>query len=296
MLEKKDIKICFFGTGPLAESALMTLIDGGCTPKLLITKPDSKQGKSKDLLPPNIVHIAKLYNINIFQPSSLKKISEEEFNNLVESDFDISIVASYGNIIPVKILDIPAFGTINIHPSLLPKYRGPTPIESALLNNEEVLGISIMFLDEQVDHGPLLIQKEFSDFKEFPDYTVEQFERLAGDKGAQILLEEVLMELMIGGIQALEQDESEATYTRKLTKEDGLVDLEIDSIEKTFSIYRACTPWPSCYFMCLHNDKKLRVKISKMSVGNDGTIDIEKVIPEGKREMDYQSFKRSYIK
>jgi methionyl-tRNA formyltransferase len=295
MKELKNVKLGFLGTGPLAEEALLTLVESGITPKIVITKPDSKVGRKQTLLPPNIVHIAKLYNIEVLQPASLKTLSDDFVEKLESLDLDIFLVASYGNIVPDSILEIPAFGTLNIHPSLLPKYRGPTPIESALLDGEQTLGISIMFLDDKVDHGPILAQESLNIFSDHPDETVEFFEKYSGSYGVKLLVDKVLLPFLEGHITAEEQDHSLATFTKKLTKEDGKVDLNYDSLEKILTVYRACTPWPGCYFVHSHNGKDMRVKISKMSiVGN--TIQIDTVIPEGKNEMTFQSFKNGYIK
>lgn len=291
MKELNELNIVLYGTGPLAESLLVTLVEGGVTPKLLVTKPDSKVGRAQTLQAPNIKHLADMYRIPVVQPKTLKEGSPDE---LREGDFDLGIVASYGMILPDHVLEIPSLGTINVHPSLLPLYRGPTPIESALLNNEKNLSISIMFLDDQVDHGPILLQKSYPDFEDLPDGTSEIFEKLSGVRGGVMLLSEVLLPFTRGVLTAEEQDHSKATFTKKFTKETGLVSLT-DDIEKMHSVFRACTPWPGCYFVHNHKGKDIRVKVTEM-LTESGVTSIKKVLPEGKKEMDFESFKHGYLK
>jgi methionyl-tRNA formyltransferase len=291
MIDLKSKKFVFFGTGTLAEHALQTMLEEGFIPELVVTKPDSKIGREQKLSSPAILHLAKINGVKTYQPESLKNLPPD--SPLLSHEYDLFIVASYGKIIPDTVLDIPSLGTLNIHPSLLPKHRGPTPIESALLQNEKTLGISIIFLDEQVDHGPVLIQREYADFETFPDGTTDFFEGRAGVRGAELLIE-VLPDYISGSIQVAEQNHSEATFTKKFTKETGLVDVSWP-MQKILNVYRACTPWPGCFFIHKHKDKDLRVKITKMSIlGTD--IIIDSVVPEGKREMSYESFKNGYLK
>jgi methionyl-tRNA formyltransferase len=287
-----DLKIAFFGTGPLAESALITLTALGIKPLLLVTKKDMPVGRSQEITPPLIKKIAEELGITVTQPASLKNL--EENSPLLTEDFDLFIVASYGNIIPGKILDIPLFGTLNIHPSYLPQYRGPTPLETALIEGDKDMGITIMVLDELVDHGPILTQKHFDYFSLMKDATILDFEKLAGTVGAEMLASS-LEAFITGGISVVEQNHENATFTKKLDKETGLVNLEKDSLEKVYHLWRACTPWPSVYFFFEHKDKKIRVKITEMKNDEEG-IRISKVIPEGKKEMSYESFLNGYKK
>jgi methionyl-tRNA formyltransferase len=151
-----------------------------------------------------------------------------------------------------------------------------------------------MFLDDQIDHGPILLQNSYPDFAELPDATSEIFEKLAGVRGGVMLLSEVLLPFTRGTLTAEEQDHTKATFTKKFTKETGLVSLD-DDIKKIHSVFRACSPWPGCYFIHNHKGKELRVKITEMATEEGNTL-IKKVVPEGKSEMDFESFKNGYIK
>ena len=154
----KNVTYAFFGTGALAESVLSALVQAGYLPSLVITKPDSLQGRHMQLTAPHIKTWATMKGIEVFQPETLKDLALD--SPLHTQKFDVFIVASYGKIIPDAILSIPTHGALNVHPSLLPKYRGPSPIESVLLDGDMTTGVSIMKLDEQMDHGPILAKEK----------------------------------------------------------------------------------------------------------------------------------------
>ena len=140
----EKIRYAFFGTGPLAESVLASLAREGYMPSLLVTKPDAPQGRHMTVTPPHIKTWATMNDIPVFQPESLKDLPSD--SPLHAEPFDVFIVASYGKIIPEAILNLPKKGVLNVHPSLLPQYRGPSPIESALLDGVMTTGVSIMKL------------------------------------------------------------------------------------------------------------------------------------------------------
>ena len=151
----QDLKYIFYGTGPLAESALYSLYHTGLIPVAIVTKPDALVGRHQTLTEPMIKVWAKSKNIKVLQPESLKGENNILNTFLKDNPIDIAIVASYGKIIPEYILDIPGHGTLNIHPSTLPLYRGPSPIESQLLAGANSIGLSIMALDAGMDSGPV---------------------------------------------------------------------------------------------------------------------------------------------
>jgi methionyl-tRNA formyltransferase len=202
---------------------------------------------------------------------------------------EVFIVASYGKIIPNSIILIPTKKVLNIHPSLLPKYRGPSPLPTAILDDEKKTGITIMRIDEQMDHGPVIAQKEVA-ISEWPTY--EQFEEMMAREGAKILAE-ILPAWVAEQIDEKEQDHSKATYTKKFTKEDGLIDLSSADQYSNFRKIQAFHEWPQAYFFVDHAGKQIRVKVTEAEF-KDGKLEIKKVIPEGKKEMTYEEFRQGY--
>jgi methionyl-tRNA formyltransferase len=283
----------FFGTGALAESVLASLVKAGYVPKLVVTKPDSPQGRHLQLTEPYIKTWAKMKGIDVFQPESLKDVSEN--SPLHTTSFDVFIVASYGKIIPEVILNLPKHGVLNVHPSLLPKYRGPSPIESALLDGILTTGVSVMKLDKEMDHGPVLIQNAFMIN---PQSNAGTLEVECGILGGELLVS-VLPHYIEGTLLPKEQDHTQVTVCKKITKDLGLVHLgdDIDIVRRKF---RALTPWPGLYFFIEHAGKPFRVKINEIELLEE--IESRKlseyilsVTPEGKKHMDFESFKRGYM-
>src|SRR3989338_8882184 len=143
----------FFGTSEFAVKILGRLIESGYVPSLVITTPDKPKGRKMIMTPPPIKVFAQSHNLKIAQPASLLTY------NLQPTIYNLFIVASYGKIIPKSILDIPKFGTLNVHPSLLPKFRAPSPIQAFILSGEKKTGVTIMLMDDKIDHGQILAQK-----------------------------------------------------------------------------------------------------------------------------------------
>ena len=289
-----NISFAFFGTGALAESVLASLVRNGYIPKLIVTKPDAPQGRHMEMKSPHIKVWADMKGIKTFQPVSLKELGND--SPLHTETFDVFIVASYGKIIPVDILNLPKKGVLNVHPSLLPEYRGPSPIESALLDGKMTTGVSIMKLDEGMDHGPILVQNAFMINAEETSGTLEvRAGQLGGD-----LLSQVLPQYMDGTLVPKEQDHAKATICKKITKELGEIKLS-ENIDEVRRKFRALTPWPSLYFFITHNEKQMRIKVTDVDLvtpfEKDSTAQdiITRVIPEGKKEMDFESFKRGYL-
>lgn len=288
------ISYAFFGTGPLAESVLASLVRSGYVPSLLVTKPDTPQGRHMEITAPYIKQWAELKGIEVFQPASLQEVMSD--SPLHTKKYDIFIVASYGKMIPEDILNLPSKGVLNVHPSLLPLYRGPSPIESALLDGVMTTGVSIIKLDQMMDHGPILIQSAFmiSPFSNAGTLEVE-----CGQLGGE-LLTQVLPHYLDGRLIPKEQEHIKATVCKKITKDLGLIHLE-DDIDTVRRKFRALTPWPSLYFFITHADKMIRVKINEIElVENNNSRKVEDYIlavtPEGKKQMDFKSFKRGYMK
>ncbi len=288
-----SLRYAFFGTGALAESVLAALVKAGYAPALLVTKPDSLSGRHMQLTAPHIKVWAEMKGIPVFQPESLKNLPED---SPLHQTFDCFIVASYGKIIPKDILDIPTHGVLNVHPSLLPLYRGPSPIESFLLSGELTTGVTIMKLDELMDHGPLLAQVPFTVHAHTTSGTLEVE---SGQRGGELLVS-VLPHYLEGTLLPKEQNHARATVCKKITKDMGQVALT-DDIDVVRRKYRALTPWPGLYFFMKHHDRDIRVKINAIEMVEEKESRmlqdyIIAVTPEGKKEMDFESFKRGYLK
>jgi len=193
---------------------------------------------------------------------------------------DLVIVANFGKIIPENLLKIPRYGCLNVHPSLLPKYRGPTPIQSAILNGDKETGVSIILMDERIDHGPLLAQEKTTIS---PQETASQLcDRLALS-GAK-LLADVIPGWVRGEKQLAPQDEEKASYSKILTRKDGEIDWKKPAQEIERQV-RAFQPWPGAH--TFHEGK--RIKILKVGLEKDKLI-IKQVQPEGKKPMSFKDF------
>ena len=289
-----DISFVFFGTGPLAESVLASLYRANFIPKLVVTKPDSPQGRHLQMTQPHIKTWCELKGIEVFQPNKLSEIGSN--SPLNKQKFDVFIVASYGKIIPDEILNIPKKGILNVHPSLLPKYRGPSPIESALIDGETSTGVSIIKLDKEMDHGPILAQ---SAFVIDPRTTAGTLEISCGQIGGELLIQ-TLPHYLDGSLLPKEQNHSGATICKKIMKDLGEITLE-SPMEIVRNKFRALTPWPSIYFFINHNKKQIHVKVTSLDLTTPQESNAQakniilSVIPEGKKEMDFESFKRGYL-
>ncbi len=280
----------FFGTGPLAESVLAALYQAGFPPALVVTKPDAPQGRHMQLTAPHIKTWAELKHIPVLQPANLK--DPEFLSQLQAFNFQLFIVASYGKILPETLLQLPQHGTLNVHPSLLPLYRGPSPIESALLDGVLSTGVSIMKLDAEMDHGPILAQTAFT----IPALaTAGTLEVECGQIGGALLVQ-TIPHYLDGTLIPKEQDHTNATFCKKISKEVGEITLETapSEIQRKF---RALMPWPGLYFFITHNEKPMRVKVTSVHLGEieEHQDVILKVIPEGKHEISFDDFKRGYL-
>ena len=314
-IHMNNIKYIFYGTGPLAEAALYSLYHAGLIPIAIITKPDSLIGRHQVLTEPMIKTWAKSKNIKVYQPTTLSHVQDLEndlnkkentrFQNfLQENKIDIAIVASYGKIIPEYLLHIPTHGTLNIHPSMLPLYRGPSPIESQILDDASSIGLSIMQLDAGMDSGPVYIQTEIPILGGAgEDWDTETIERICGRAGAD-LISQILAFIIEGTLQPIAQDNNKATFCKFIKKEIGEIkslteyltkNKNIDSVfdkEELKRKWHALRPWPGIFFFIKHKDKNIRIKINKIDLIN---MDILSVTPEGKNEMDWESFRRGYM-
>jgi len=281
-MENIKPKFVFFGTPEFAVVVLDKLKDSGFLPSLVVTSPDRPAGRKLIITPPPVKVWAKVNNIPVVQPEKLD-------NNFIEilknENFDLGIVAAYGKIIPQNVIDSPKYGILNIHPSLLPKYRGPSPVESQIWQNEKNTGVTIIKLDALMDHGPIVLQRSFPMPTPLPNR--EELHKLLWNMGGE-MISEVIPKWINGEINPIEQDHTEATFTKKLIKDYGLLKFE-DSGEMSFRRFQAMYGSLGTYFFTEKNGKKIRVIIKDASF-EDGKFVIKKVLPEGKKEISYKDF------
>lgn len=282
-MTNNKINWAFFGGSDLSVIFLEKLKEFGLVPSVIITTPDMPKGRNLVLTPPEAKVWAEENNILCLQFQSLRRPEvEEEIRKSINSEFDVFVVASYGKIIPENILNIPTHKTLNLHPSLLPKLRGPSPIISSILEENET-GVSIILLDNEMDHGPILAQKKIS-VPEWPPYEKDLQDTLAL-RGAEMFFD-ILPKWLNGEIKAVEQDHKNATFCSKIEKKDGQIDLA-DNPETNLRKIRAFHRWPGAFYF--ENGKRIIIREASIK---DGKLQIEKVVPEGKKEMNYSDYLR----
>jgi len=287
--KSEKLNIAFFGTPQFAVTILDELKKAGIMPRLIVTAPDAPQGRGLVLTAPPVKIWAQENGVKILQSNSLKNTAE--IAPILNQAWDLFIVAAYGKIIPANILEIPKHKTLNVHPSLLPKWRGPSPIESAILNDERETGVTIIRLDAEMDHGPIVAQEKISNAT-WP-ITSPILENILAHAGGK-LLAKIIPDWTTGKIAEKPQDHSRATYCQKITKADGLINLSENPYQNYLKIC-AYTGWPGSYFFVEHASKKIRVSIKNASY-KDGVLEILRVIPEGKKEILYSDFLRGLKK
>lgn len=237
-MENNAIKIIFIGTPKFGAVILERLVKGNHKPILVVTATDKPAGREQNITPPPVKIIAQKYDIPLEQTDEIKDL-KIKIENLKP---DLIITAAFGQILPKEILDIPQYGCLNIHASLLPKYRGPSPIQAAILNNERKTGITIILMDEKVDHGPIVTQRSL-DLKG-TENAGELHDQLA-EMGSRFILE-IIPKWIKKMLKIKEQDHSRASFTKILTRQDGEINWEkpAEALEREI---RAFNPWPGSY-------------------------------------------------
>lgn len=310
----KKYQVVFFGTSEFAIPALDSLLKSHeIEVKAVVTQPDKPTGRHQELTPPPV----KLFlekggesDIPVLQPETLRK--NTNFRELIEDlEPDIFVVVSYGHIIPKSLLNVAKYGAVNIHGSLLPKYRGASPIQQALLQGDTTTGITIMKLSEKMDEGPVIF------LKRMPIEENDTFETLY--KKLAILGGEFIVPAMLDYIdetlQPIPQDHSRATYCEKIEKNDGLIDWENMTAQEIHNRVRAFTPWPGCFTYWQGKRLKLievetrngtqKPGTMKITAGTDGQQELHigtkegliaptKLQLEGKSVMDLKTFLNGY--
>lgn len=244
------MKLVFMGTPDFAVESFKALVEAGHEVVLAVTQPDKPKGRGHKMAPPPVKEYAQSQNIEVYQPLSVK--TDEAFEKLSDTNADAFIVAAYGQILPEKILNLPKYGCINVHASLLPKYRGAAPIQWSIAHGEKVTGVTTMQMDKGLDTGDMLLKAEVEITEEETGETLH--DKLAS-VGGKVLLE-TLEKIENGTIEPTPQDNALSCYAPMLSKETSKIDFSKTASE-VFNLIRAMNPYPAAH--TLYMDNRMRV-------------------------------------
>jgi len=267
----KDLNIVFMGTPEFAVPILDELCKSDFKPKAVITASDKPIGRGQEVAPPPVKILAQNYQIPVWQPETKENLIKQT----LDLKPDLIVAAAYGKILPKEILDSPKYGSVNVHPSLLPKYRGSSPIQSAILNGDLKTGISIILMNEKMDEGPILAQEVAKIEKDETSKSLEEkLSKIASKLLIKTLNYWIVLNEMPKSAKNLvlpqQQDNSQATYTKILTKQDGKIIWDKTAQDLDQQI-RAFTPWPGSFTIFKvpavsgENKKAFALKILKAS-------------------------------
>jgi len=305
------IRTVFMGTPAFAVTILQSLLMNSYRVVAVYTQPDKPTGRGRPVVFSPVKKLALARQIPIIQPETLKP--SKVVDKLASFQPELIIVTAFGLLLPPEVLSLPKFACLNIHPSLLPRHRGPSPVTSAILCGDKLTGVTIMLMDGGLDTGPILAQKEMG--IACADTTGSLGVKLA-DAGARLLLQ-TLPRWLGGDLKPQAQDESQATYSKLITSRDAEIDWGLSALE-LWRMVRAYTPWPGCYTWCW--GKRLKIhgavpfpegkngEIGKVIglteqpgigvVTKKGILGLCQIQLEGKREMSSTDFvrgKRDFI-
>jgi len=298
-------KLVFMGTPRFAVPSLRALREAGYEISGVITQPDRRKGRGKKVVPPPIKETALALGIPVYQPDNPN--TEDFLHQLAALSPNIIVTVAFGHLLKKQILNLPPLGCLNVHASLLPKYRGAAPIAWAIFNGEEVTGVTIMKMDEGMDTGPILaVRKEAIR----PDDTTETLSQRLSEIGAELIVE-TLREWLAGRITPLPQDPSQATYAPPLTKGDGKIDWTRSALEIERQI-RAMIPWPGAFTTIEGKILKIfKAKVVDMAddlkpgqsiitddawrvVTGNGTLELSEIQLEGKKRQEIHTFLKGF--
>ncbi len=289
MENASNLKFAFFGTPAIAVIILDELKKAGYVPTLIVTNPDAPVGRKQILTSPPTKVWAEENSVPVIQPTSLKEATGVP--ELANTNWDLMIVAAYGKLIPAWLLALPQHGILNVHPSLLPALRGASPIRSAILNNIRETGVTIMKLDAELDHGPIIAQlKANIPAEHWPVSGSILDEGLAHQGGA--LLASIIPAWIEGALTPTEQKHTDATFCSKINKSMSELIINPDELPAGslaldyLCKIRAFDGWPETFFM--HEGKRIKIKHANLAA--DGTLVITRIIPEGKNEMNWEQY------
>jgi methionyl-tRNA formyltransferase len=344
----KSLNIAYFGSSYFSANLLEHILIDKELPvnlKFIVTQPDQKAGRKQILTPTPVKLMAEKYKIKleilnpksqINQKSQIQNSKHLEFGisnlfgtwNLEFSalkSIDLALVYAYGDLIPKKLLGLPKYGFWNIHPSLLPKYRGPSPIATPLINGDKITGVTIIKMDEKIDHGPIIVQESLTigeddkrpDLeKKLTDLAFKMFKEIIksvilGTQSEAWRTPESLLDSGQARMTPTPQQHQLATYTKKLTKQSGFIKFEElkkainnetmkqSNNKSIFNLFRGLSPWPGIWTMIkpiqpTRLDEAKRLKITDLKLV-DGKLVINKVQLEGKNEVDFETFNKAYV-
>jgi len=300
------LKIVFMGTPDFAVTILKAILSSKHEITAVITQPDKQKGRGKEIQFSAIKEYALAQGLPVLQPLKIKEYTAVE--ELRKLEADIFVVAAFGQLISKEILDMPKYGCINVHASLLPKYRGAAPIQWAIINGEAESGVTIMQMDEGLDTGNMIMKYVVPIEKEETGSSLH--DKLA-ETGAKLCVD-VLDGIENGAMNAIEQNNEEATYVKMISKELGQIDFKKSAVEIERMV-RGLTPWPSAYTSCKGRNLKIWKAdvVHEKSEGDAGSIarvtkssivvntgkellEIKELQIEGKKKMDAGSFLLGY--
>ena len=298
------MKVIYMGTPDFSVGALEAIIKAGHEVVLVVTQPDNPKGRGKATQASPVKECALSHGIEVFQPTKIRESENVEY--LRKFGADIFVVAAFGQILPKSILDMPKYGCVNIHASLLPKYRGAAPIQWAVINGDEVTGVTTMLMNEGIDTGDMIAKKQVRLAEDETGGSL--FDRLA-DTGAELIVETMKM-LEEGTAEFTPQNSEEATHTSMISKELGSIEWSKPAAEIE-RLIRGLNPWPSAYTRLKGKTFKIwKAQVVEVSssdkpgtiikIGKDellvqtgeGALSLIEVQLEGKKRMDVASFLR----
>ena len=287
------MKFAFFGTPALTLPILERLTQEQLKPSLIVAAPDAPVGRKQLLTSPPSIDWARENEVPFWQPKNKAELISNT-SPLNDTDWDVFVVFAYGAILPRSIIELPRTGTLNLHPSLLPKLRGPSPIRSAILTDQRSTGVTIIKLDEQMDHGPIVAQETISVPEADWPLAGRVFDELLINAGAE-LLARTLPAWCKGDITPEAQDDTQATYCQMIQKEDARLDIDPGNLPTGDTAYQALLKikaydgWPTAFF----EHHGVRVKILDADLDENDTLTIHQVIPAGKQAMSYVDYLKS---
>lgn len=296
----ENLKIVFMGTPEFACSILQTLIDNKYDVVGVVSQPDKKVGRKQILTPTPVKKLALENNIEVFQPNKLNK----DYQQIIDWNPDLIVTCAYGQMISDTILNLPKYGSLNVHASLLPKLRGGAPIHKAIIYGEKESGVSIMRMIKQMDAGSYMLQKKVTIDDEDTAGSLHDKLMVAG---SEAIIEAIPL-LVSGKAEFVEQDDSQATFAYNISKEEELIDFSKD-VNDVYNQIRGLIPWPVSYMTQndtnykIHGIKRSDLMVSTVKVGNlfvknkklylaclNGCLEVTKIQKAGKKVMDASSF------